>query len=335
MKPAPPVTTMRCPSSARTSVPAHQRAQEERGVGRSLGHAAHEVSIPLHAEGHVDAHGLTVRARRCCSSGRMPYSIWYSCLNPRPPISPTRRRVASTSFGSWVAAMGSAPPATRVLRQRRNEARMSSGRCQARDDGSWYAPLHRRTREPGTPSAPAVILGAMQGCLEHRTGRREVLADHADDAKRRVGGGVVLHVDRDRRAGGSRRLADRARVVERHRLVERLAHRGELHRHLRAGGEALLGETPGERPVRVDGGPGRGDVECVLAEMIERHMQSVAGQCPGDAERVVDGLAGDESGGRRRGSPGAEVTIALDLAAPRRPEEHMPERGRGSSRRRS
>ena len=68
------------------------------------------------------------------------------------------------------------------------------------------------------------------------------------------------------------------RVVERHRLVERLPDRGELHRHLGAGGEPLVREAPRERAVRVDRRLGGGCIERVLAEVIERDLQPVAGE---------------------------------------------------------
>ena len=150
-------------------------------------------------------------------------------------------------------------------------------------------------------------------------------AEESDEPKRRIGGGVVLHVDRHRRSRVTRRFADQARVVERHGFVERLADGGELHGHLGGGGEALVGEAPGECAVRVDGRLGCRCVERVLTEVIERDMEALAGERSGDPERVVDGLAGDEAadhvaGDRCRGHR------AFDLAPPRRPEEHVAER---------
>ena len=151
----------------------------------------------------------------------------------------------------------------------------------------------------------AVVLGAVERCLQHGPGGGEVLAEESDDAQRRIGGGVVLHVDGHRRAGVTRGVADQARVVERHGFVERLADGGELHGHLGGGGEALVSEAPRQRAVRLDGRLGCRCVEGVLAEVIERDMQPLAGERSGDPERVVDGLAGDEAAdhvaGHRRG----------------------------------
>ena len=67
----------------------------------------------------------------------------------------------------------------------------------------------------------------------------------------------------------------------------------------------VVGQAPRERAVRVHRGACGRRVEGVLAEMVERDLQPVGGEVPGDPERVVDGLAGDEAtnhipGDRRR-----------------------------------
>ena len=188
---------------------------------------------------------------------------------------------------------------------------MSSGRCQASDGGSWYAPLHRRTREPGTPRARQSSSVRWSDAWSTAPVEGKSWRIKADETQRRIGGGVVLHVDRHRRAGGAGGVADRTRVVERHGLVERLPDRGELHRHLRAGGEAVLGQAAGERAVCVHRGTCRGGVAGVLAEMVERDLQPAGGQVPGRRGRASSMVSPATKRRTTSRVTGADVTARL------------------------
>ena len=123
----------------------------------------------------------------------------------------------------------------------------------------------------------AVGLGAVQVGLQHGAGLREVLAQLAQDAQRRVGGGVVLHVEGHRGAGVAGRVADGAGVLERDLLAvvgQRLADGRELDRDLGVARQALLGQRREHVEVGRDGGVGLLAVEGVLAEEVERDVQA-------------------------------------------------------------
>ena len=127
----------------------------------------------------------------------------------------------------------------------------------------------------------AVGLGAVERGLQHRPGLGEVLAQLAQDRQRRVGGGVVLHVEGHRGAGVAGGAADGARVLQRDlvapavdRARQRLAHRRELHRHLGVPGQAALPELREQLEVGRDGRLGLLRVEGVLAEVVERDVHA-------------------------------------------------------------
>ncbi len=147
--------------------------------------------------------------------------------------------------------------------------------------------------------------------------------------KRRVGGGVVLHVEGDRGAGVAGRVADGAGVLERHLLADvgqRLADRGELHRDLGVAGQALRGQRVEEVEVGRDGGVGLLAVEGVLAQEVQRHVQPGLDERVGRLDGVVGGLTGhvarDDAARHRHG--GDE---ALDLVAAGEHEQGLPEHG--------
>ena len=99
----------------------------------------------------------------------------------------------------------------------------------------------------------AVGLGAVEHRLEHRARLGEVLAELAQDRERRVGGGVVLHVEGDRRAGVARSPADLAGVLQRDLVAlvgEELADRAELDRDLGLAGQAAWRRARRARPCR-------------------------------------------------------------------------------------
>ncbi len=127
----------------------------------------------------------------------------------------------------------------------------------------------------------AVALGSPEVGLDDRTGRREVLAQLGQDCQRRVGGGVVLHVEGHRGAGVRRRLTDGAGVREGDPLAvagQRLTDRRELDRHLGVLGETFVRKGLQQLDVGVPGGVRLLLVEGVLAEVVEGDLQPVVDQ---------------------------------------------------------
>ena len=77
---------------------------------------------------------------------------------------------------------------------------------------------------------------------------------------------------------------------------QRLADRGELHRHLGARGQPLLGEPLENREVGVAGRLGLAALDRVLAEVVEAHQPSAADQHTADVDRLLGAGAGHEPG---------------------------------------
>ena len=94
--------------------------------------------------------------------------------------------------------------------------------------------LHEPYAAAARGEAAGVVLGAEQVGLDDAAGLREVLPQLLVDGEHRVEGGVVLRVERDRRADGGGGLDDGADVGEGQFVaaVQRLPEHRQLHRHL-------------------------------------------------------------------------------------------------------
>jgi hypothetical protein len=172
--------------------------------------------------------------------------------------------------------------------------------------------LHRRTRDPA------------QVRLQHSAGVGEVLAQPAEDGQRRVGGGVVLHVEGHRRAHLGGRGADRPGVRLGQVLVERLSQRRELEADLGAMGERAGAQSLQQRQVFVTGGVGLVGCERVLAEVVKGHGQTLFDQFRGGPQGVGGRGAGDEALDHVA-ADGCRADELFYLGGSRRCEDHRTE----------
>lgn len=142
-----------------------------------------------------------------------------------------------------------------------------------------------------------VVLGAEQIGLDDAAGLREVLPQLLVDGEHRVEGGVVLGVQGDRGADGGSGLDDRAHVGEGQlvAVLQRLAEHGQLHGHLGAGAQAEVLQALHELQIRVAGGLGLRGGGDVLADDVERDLQTLVRGVLDDRHDLVDGLPGDEA----------------------------------------
>ena len=177
----------------------------------------------------------------------------------------------------------------------------------------------------------AVGLGAVQVGLQHRPDRREVLAQLAQGLQRRVGGGVVLHVEGHRGARVGGRLADLAGVVEGDLVPvtgEVLAHRAQLDADLGAAalGEAGLGHRAEQLDVGVTGGARLVEVGGVLAEEVDGAEPAGLGQRGRGTHRVGGALTGDEPADH---VPAHRCLLdqVADLVAPRELQQSLAQHG--------
>ncbi len=170
-----------------------------------------------------------------------------------------------------------------------------------------------------------VRLGPPQVRLQYRARRREVLPELADDLQRRIGRGVVLHVDGDRRPDLGGDDADPSGVGQRDLAAvrpEREPERGQLHRHLAGVSEATVGQPGQQRRVRAHDRVRLRRVEGVLTEMVDRDVKPRSDQRRGHRESVRRVAAGDIAGHhvpshRRRGDH------PPDRVAPGDPEQRF------------
>ena len=182
----------------------------------------------------------------------------------------------------------------------------------------------------GMGQVAAVALGAPQVGLQHRAGLGEVLPKLTQDAQGRVGGGVVLHVQGDRRPGSARRRADRVRVLQRDLLAvtgKRLPDGGELHRRLGPAGQPFVGQQAEQAQVGVAGVGRLLHVEGVLAQVVHRGEQPPVEQLAGGGDRLLGARTGDEPGHHRSGDGGRLDQVPDPPAAGHR-QQHTPQHGR-------
>ena len=226
------------------------------------------------------------------------------------------------------AGRGSRPSGSRrrpcsTSRQRTYDASTSAGVWNATDGRLLVGALAQPHPRALDRERAAVVLGAVQVGLHDRAGLREVAAQRPQRRERRVGRGVVLHVEGHRRAGGRGRLADRARaLLERELVADRLADGATASPTPRCGRRRSArprASRSSSDEVGLDGRVGLAGVGGVLAEVVEADRQALADELAAGAHGVLDGLAGDEAAhdaarrpARRRRS---RSTVALREAA--------------------
>ena len=160
-----------------------------------------------------------------------------------------------------------------------------------------------------------VALGTAEHRLHHGGDGRVLSAQLADRLEGHVGERRVLHVDGHGRPGVPRRAEHAVRPASRCYPVRVEAERGELDRHVRAASEVLRGERLEQRDVGGDGRVGPRVVGHLLAEVVDRREQALAGQAMHALKGVCGRLARDEPvDDAPRGGHGLD-----QMAHPRRP----------------
>src|SRR5690606_16737075 len=160
--------------------------------------------------------------------------------------------------------------------------------------GSGVGALAQPDARPLVGEFRTVLLCAAQVRLDDGTDVGEVAPQFVDDPQRRVDGGVVLHVEGDRRPGVAGGRADATGVGQGEVLVEGLPQCRQLRRHLGARTETGGAEAFQQLDVVLDVRLGPLLVVGVLPEDVHGDEESLGGQVAGDAQGVLDGLPGDE-----------------------------------------
>ena len=222
--------------------------------------------------------------------------------SPRAAMS---RWQASIRAGSWVAMSGVAPP----VEQDPQAAEVRDADLVAALPGQRHRLLVGALAEPDARArmgeGAAVVLGAAQRCLDHQAGRGMLRPQPAADLERRIGGGVVLHVEGHRDPRRRRGPADLEGILEGQLGIHALAERGELERHLGPRCQILGGEPLDQRAVDGNGRPRVRSVLGVLAEMVDGDREPISRQCPDHADRAAQALAGHEAADQPAGQRGA------------------------------
>src|SRR6478672_6869592 len=209
MTPAPKIAVV-----AMTSALRRDAAEEEHEVPRLLGHAAHEVAVPLLAVGDVDAHLVAAVGDALLLLGADP--VEHLVLEGVGVAVVVGRERARDLDEPWVVAghHGVAVARHEDL-QAAHVVLVHVGRRLVRDRlGLLVGALAEPDPAPLVREVAAVTLAALEVRLDDGAHPREVLAQLAQGLQRGVGGRVVLHVEGHGGAGVRGRLADLARVVE-------------------------------------------------------------------------------------------------------------------------
>ncbi|CUR61440.1 hypothetical protein NOCA1240543 [metagenome] len=278
---------------------ADQRSEEEGEVLGLLGEAAHQVAVPLGAVGDVDAHRLACGRETLLLLGADAVEH-LELVGPRAATEAARERGGDLDHPRVVGGDHRVALAAEQHLEAADVGLVDVDLLLEGDVlGLHVGALAQAHTGALVGEGAAVGLGAVQHRLQDGAGLGEVLAELAQDRQRRVGGGVVLHVEGDRRAGVAGGAADVAGVLERHLVPvvgEELPDRAELDRDLGVRGQALRGEVGEDLLVGRHGRLGLGDVGGVLAEVVEGDPQAVLHQRGGGGDRVGRALTGDVAG---------------------------------------
>ena len=278
--------------------PRHQPAQEEADVGRLLGHASHEVAVPLVAHRHVHPQLVTAVGDALLLVGADPVE---HLVLEGPRVAPVAARERLGDLDQ-PGVMGGDHGIARARHEDLEAAHVRPVDVGPVLVGDRLRLVVGALAQPNPRAAvgqvAAVAFRAVQVGLQDGAGLREVGPKLADRVEGRVGRRVVLHVDRHGGVCVGRGLADFSGVLQCDlaAVVEEQPHRRELQRDLGSAlrGIPLVGEQAQQGEVRVADAFGLLEPQGVLAEVVDGHGAAGEGQVAGCSYGVLEPGTRDE-----------------------------------------
>ena len=289
---------------------------DEEHVGGALGEAAHEVGVPLAAEGRVDADVVALgdeRALQIAADTKQHLKLEFAgCDVVRGGVG-----FGGGDHGGVVRCQAVVDAAGEQGAGEFDVVGVDVGLAREGDGGGLFVGAFAEAdADAFGHEAVDVGLGAVEIGLDDDA---DVAAearggvDAVDDVEGDVGEGGVFHVDAEEAAGGLGVLGELEGDIFGQRGVEGEAHLGELDADV---GVELAGlDEVEELVIDVGGGAGLGLGGDALAEGVKGDGHALAIDGGGDAESVFDFKAGDEAGAELVAEAGALTEAAQGTVA--------------------